>query len=214
MNEQNDVWNDLFTFDLFHPKPLLIVISSLSGVGKDTVVRAIQEQNENIHFVITATSRLPRQDEKDGIDYIFLSKEEFEKKIQNEEFFEYSIVYDQYKGVPKEQIQKAFDSGRDVIMRLDVQGAAKVRKLCPGAILIFLVPENKEEWYKRLRKRRSESIEDLQIRIRAAHSELEQIHDFDYIVVNAHNQIDDAVKTIMAIIDAEHHRVDHREIRL
>ena len=127
-------------FDLLHPRPLLVVISGCSGVGKDAVLNGLKERNQPFHFVVTATSREPRAGEVHGRDYFFVSREEFEKMIAGDELLEYANVYNQYKGIPKLQVRQALESGKDVIMRLDVQGAAKIRSLCPEAVLIFLTP--------------------------------------------------------------------------
>ncbi len=147
---------EFISFDLYHPQPLLIVISGPSGVGKDAVVRTLQRREADLHFVVTATSRKIRKEEVNGVDYIFVSEQKFEQMIQNDELLEYAIVYDQYKGIPKSQVRDALQTGKDVIMRLDVQGAATIRKKCPEAVLIFLIPANQEEWIQRLLARQTE----------------------------------------------------------
>ncbi|MGB9879441.1 MAG: hypothetical protein ACPLRM_01645, partial [Anaerolineae bacterium] len=141
---------------LEHPNPLLIVISGPSGVGKDTVIKRMKELNYPFHFVITATTRPPRKGERHGVDYFFLSEDEFVRLMQAGELLEHAWVYGEYKGIPKEQVRQALASGQDVIMRLDVQGAATVRRLLPDAILIFLLPGSEDELLNRLRKRGSE----------------------------------------------------------
>jgi len=202
------------SFDLIHSQPLLIVISGPSGVGKDAVVRTLQRRTSSLHFVVTATSRPKREKEVDGVDYFFVSEEEFDQMIRNDELLEYALVYDQYKGIPKRQVREAMQSGKDVIMRVDVQGAATIRQLCPEAVLIFLVPANQEEWIRRLKERQSESQVDLELRITTARQELTHLNEFDYVVVNAQDCLDEAVDAIEAIIDAEHHRVEPRKICL
>src|SRR5512134_2640467 len=109
-------------FNLHHPQPLLIVISGPSGVGKDTVMLRMQERGMPFHFVITATTRARRENEEHGVDYFFVSKEEFARMIEQDELIEYAIVYSDYKGIPKQQVRQALASGQDVVMRLDVQG--------------------------------------------------------------------------------------------
>ncbi len=202
------------SFDLYHPQPLLIVISGPSGVGKDAVVRTLQRREANLHFVVTATSRKIRENEVNGVDYIFVSEHEFEQMIKNDELLEYAIVYDQYKGIPKSQVRDALRSGKDVIMRVDVQGAATIRKLCPEAVLIFLIPSNQDEWIRRLIERQSETSESMKLRVVTARHELTRLTEFDYVVVNAQDCLDDAVDAIEAIIEAEHHRVEPRSICL
>ncbi len=201
-------------FDLHHPEPLLIVISGPSGVGKDTVIQRMKERNLPFHFVVTATTRPPRPNEVHGVDYFFVSHDEFAEMIEQGELLEYAIVYNDYKGIPKAQVRQALDSGKDVIMRVDVQGARTVRKLCPEALLIFLTTADEDELVERLKARKTESPEGLKLRIATARQELKQVEMFDYVVINRQFHLDDTVDTIMAIIRAEHHRVKHRKVSL
>jgi guanylate kinase len=197
-------------FNVLCQKPLMIVISGPSGVGKDSVIHEMMHRQLPIHFVITANTRLPRPDEKDGVDYFFVNKEHFQKMIGQGELIEYSQVYEDYKGVPKKQVEQAFASGKDVIMRLDVQGAEKIRKLYPGALLIFLVPANDDEWIERIKGRTGEPPKDLEVRIEKAKEELLKIPLFDYVVINPQNGLNIAVDVVEAIIKAEHHRTQQR----
>jgi guanylate kinase len=208
----NDVNID---FELKQPEhaPLLIVISGPSGIGKDTVVQGMKNRNLPFHFVITATSRPPRENEVPEKDYFFYSEETFEKMIEAGEFLEYAWVYSNYKGVPKSQVKKALDSGKDVVMRLDVQGAQTVHSLCEDAILIFLTAKYKEEWLQRLKDRRSETDEELAVRIKTAKEEYETLEIFDYIVANEKDKLDDTLDVIESIISAEHHRVNPRRVQ-
>ncbi len=203
-------------FDLKKPEqtPLLMVISGPSGIGKDTVVDGLKARKLPFHFVITATSRPPRENEVDEIDYFFYSKTKFEEMIHQGEFLEHACVYSAYKGVPKSQVREALDSGEDVVMRLDVQGAETVRGLCPDAILVFLTAESKGEWLQRLEDRRSETDDELKLRIEAAKEEYKNLDMFDYIVVNKENELDHTLDVIESIINAEHHRVHPRKVRL
>jgi len=196
------------------PTPLLMVISGPSGIGKDTVVDGLKERDLPFHFVITATSRPPRENEVHARDYFFYSKNKFEKMINQGEFLEYAWVYSAYKGVPKSQVRQALDSGEDVVMRLDVQGAETVRGLCPDAILVFLTADSKSEWLQRLRDRRSETKEELKLRIETARQEYEKLDMFDYIVINKENQLDHTLDVIESIIEVEHHRVHPRKVQL
>lgn len=204
--------SDDLSFDLYHPKPLLIVVSGTSGVGKDAVLKALRRRNLPLHFVVTATSRPPRPDEVDGKDYFFYPKEEFEQRIANNEFIEYALVYDQYKGAPRWQVDEALQSGQDVVIKVDVQGAATYRRLYPEAVLIFLLPKTREEWCNRLKMRNTETPEDFKLRIETAKQELAQIDMFDYLVINADELLEQAVDDITGIINAEHHRVHHRKL--
>ncbi len=201
-------------FQLPQPEPLLVVISGPSGVGKDSVLQAMKARGLPFHFVVTATTRPPRPGERHGVDYFFVSREEFAEMIEQGELLEYALVYNDYKGIPKAQVRQALASGKDVIMRVDVQGAATVRRLCPEAVLIFLTTETEEELVHRLQKRKTESPEDLKLRIATARKELERLHEFDYVVVNREGRLDEAVDTIIAIITAEHHRIPHRKVTL
>jgi len=203
-------------FDLKQPQQtsLLIVISGPSGIGKDTVIQGLKERNRPFHFVITATSREPRKNEVDGVDYFFYSKDKFEAMIEADEFLEHAWVYSDHKGVPKSQVRKALDSGKDVVMRLDFQGAKTVREMCPDAILIFLTAKNKQEWLERLKSRRSETDEELVVRIETARKEYDSLNIFDYIVINEHGKLDHTLDVIESIINAEHHRVVPREVTL
>lgn len=196
------------------PEPLLIVISGPSGVGKDTVIRWMEKRGLPFHFVVTATTRPPRPNEVHGSDYLFLSKDEFAEMIEQDELLEYAVVYEDFKGVPKKQVREALASGKDVVMRVDVQGAATVRKLAPEALLIFLTTQDEEELARRLTARKSEDAEGLKLRIATARQEMKQIELFDYVVVNRENQLDEALDTILAIIRAEHARVHHRKVNL
>ena len=132
--------------------PLLIVISGPSGVGKDTVIDRMKDRNLPFHFVVTATTRPPRSDEIDGVDYIFLSSDEFAEMIEQDELLEHAIVYNDYKGIPKAQVREAMNSGKDVVMRVDVQGAASIRSMYPDALLIFLTTRNEQELENRLNR--------------------------------------------------------------
>ncbi len=203
-------------FELKKPEqtPLLIVISGPSGIGKDTVVQGLMDRNLPFHFVITATSRPPRENEVDGKDYFFYSHEKFEEMIAAGDFLEHAWVYSAYKGVPKSQVREALESGEDVVMRLDVQGAETVRELCPEAILIFLTADSSEEWLQRLKDRRSETDEELSLRIRTAEKEYETLDIFDYIVINETEKLDTTLDVIEHIIHAEHHRVHPRKVQL
>ena len=201
-------------FDLPHPKPLLIVISGPSGVGKDTVLQRMKERGLPFHCVVTATTRPKRPNEVHGRDYIFVSKDEFAGMIEADELIEYAIVYNDYKGIPKQQVREALASGKDVVLRIDVQGAETIRKLAPEALLIFLTTETEEELVRRLETRKTETADELKLRIATARKELQRIAAFDYVILNNDFHLDSTVDSIRAIIDAEHHRVNPRQVTL
>ena len=201
-------------FNPMQPQPLLVVISGPSGVGKDSVLARMKEMDLNLFFVVTATTRRARPDEVDGVDYFFLTSDQFAEMIDKGEFLEYAIVYNDYKGIPKEQVRRALESGKDVILRVDVQGATTIREICPEALLIFLTTQDEEEMISRLKIRKTETPEGLNLRIATARQELKRIHEFDYVVVNRERHLDEAVDTILAVLHAEHHRVKHRKVNL
>jgi guanylate kinase len=201
-------------FVLEPPNPLLIVISGPSGVGKDSVLEEMKSRGLPFHFVITATTRSPRPEESDGADYFFLSQDEFARMIDEGELLEYAVVYQDYKGIPKSQVRKALASGKNVIMRIDVQGAETVRKLAKDALMIFLTPQNEEELINRLKNRNTEDNESLKLRIATTRQEYNKIDLFDYIVVNKDEQLAVAVDMIEAIIKAEQQRVHQRVVEL
>ena len=195
-------------------EPLLIVISGPSGVGKDTVVNRLKERKAAFHFVVTATNRPPRQEEINGVDYIFVNTAEFAQMIEDNELLEWAFVYGDYKGVPKQQVRDAFASGKDVIMRIDVQGAATIRQLAPESVLIFLIADSEETWIQRLHDRKTDSPDAIKMRIATARQEMQRMEAFDYCVINPQNNIDAAVDQVLAIIAAEHSRVQQRKVKL
>ncbi|MBE7433867.1 MAG: guanylate kinase [Anaerolineales bacterium] len=201
-------------FDLRKPNPLLIVISGPSGVGKDSIVQRMKEREFPFHFVVTATTRERRENEVNGLDYFFVTKEEFARMIEANELIEYAIVYGDYKGIPKDQVRSAFASGKDVVMRVDVQGAETVRKLAPEALLIFITCESEEELERRLRERKTESADALALRIATARKELLRLDAFDYVIINHDFHLDDTVEKVRAVIAAEHLKVHHRKVTL
>ena len=201
-------------FNLYNPQPLLIVLSGPSGAGKDTILDRMKTRHLPFHFVVTATTRPMRPNEVDGKDYFFVSFDEFARMIEADELLEYAIVYNDYKGIPKQQVRQALESNQDVVMRIDVQGAATIRKKSPDAVLIFLTTKTEEELEERLRKRETDTPEELNLRIAMARQELRQIEMFDYVVVNPDLQLDEAVDTIAAIIKSEHSRAKPRKVNL
>jgi guanylate kinase len=204
----------LFKYTSRHTEPLLIVISGPSGVGKDTIIQRMKERDLHFQFVITATTRPPRPNEADGRDYFFYSPAEFTQMIENGELLEYALVYNDYKGIPKAQVRDALTSGNDVVMRLDVQGAETIRRLCPDALMIFLSPQDEDEMISRLQERKTETPDGLKVRITTAKQEMMHINSFDYVVINRQLHLEETVDTIISIIIAEHHRVKQRVVTL
>lgn len=205
----SDDWTDLPL-----RRPLLIVISGPSGVGKDTVLQRMKERRMPFHFVVTATTRPARPGEVHGKDYYFISNDEFAEMIDRNELLEWARVYNDYKGIPKQQVRDALASGQDVVMRLDVQGAATLRALSPEAVLIFLAPASEAELIDRLRERKTETPEGMKLRIATARRELARMQEFDYCVVNRDMSLEATVDQILAIIEAEHSRVQARTVQL
>lgn len=195
---------------LWEPRPVVLVVSGPSGAGKDSVIRRLQQRHGSLHFVVTATSREPRDHEVPGRDYHFFSHEEFAARIARGEFLEHAEVYGQYKGVPKWEITEALDCGEDVVMRVDVQGARTLRQALPEAVFVFIMAESEEEHLRRLVDRRSENEMSLAARRDLLWHEIGCLKEFDYLVINRRDGIDRAAEDMMAIIAAERLRVHHR----
>ena len=195
-------------FKIPKPEPKIFVLSGLSGSGKDSVLKELKKHDLSLHFVVTATTRERRQGEVNGVDYFFVSISEFEEMISSDKLIEHAIVYEQYKGIPKAQITEAISSGKDVVIRVDVQGAARVKSLFPQAILIFLIPANEDEWKLRLINREGDTEERLKVRSNTARQELDRLNEFNYIVVNPQDRLDLAVKDVIAIINAERLKIN------
>jgi guanylate kinase len=196
------------------PHPLLVVISGPSGVGKDSILMRMREIGFLFHFVVTATSRPMRPGERAGYDYHFVGEERFKEMIAQEELLEWAEVYGHYKGIPKSEVREALASGRDVILRIDVQGSATIRRIAPEAVFIFVAPGSFDELALRLRWRRTESPDQMEHRLDVARQEMEAVEQFDYVVLNHEDRLDDAVGQIRAIIVAEKQRVRPRRITL
>lgn len=196
-----------FNLDDFQPQPLLVVISGPSGAGKDSLVTALLEREPNLRRVVTATDRPRRPDEIDGVDYHFVSTSEFERMIAQGELIEWATVYGQYKGIPRWELEQALESGQDVVVRVDVQGAAAIRHLMPQAVLIFVAAPSEAEMIQRLRGRGGDTGEQVEKRIATARKEMSHLREFDYLVINRQGQLDEAVEQVRAIIIAEHCRI-------
>lgn len=190
------------------PRPVLVVISGPSGVGKDATLQLMKEQGDSLHFVVTATTRAKRPNEVEGVDYHFVSMSEFARMIEEDELLEHAMVYNDYKGIPKKHVREALASGKDVVMRIDVQGAATIRKLIPNVVTIFLTSESEEELVRRLEQRKTEDPGKLAMRIATARLELQRVTEFDYVVVNRFDRLHETAEKVRSIIAAEKSRVD------
>ena len=195
-------------------RPLFIVLSGPSGIGKDAILTKMKESDYPIEYITTVTTRPRRAKERDNIDYHFVSTESFQKMITGNELLEWANVYGNWYGVPKKPVKQALDKGQDIIVKVDIQGAATIKKILPEAVFIFLIPASMEELATRLKQRQTESPSDLTLRTKTAEEEIEQLPLFDYIVVNKQDEIDLAVSEIKAIISAEKCRGTPREITL
>ncbi len=191
-----------------------MVLSGPSGVGKDAVLDRMKESGYPLKYITTLTTRPRRPNERDNIDYRFVSMERFQEMIENNDLLEWAKVYGNWYGVPKEEVKQALDKGQDIIVKVDIQGAATIKKILPQAIFIFLMPPSMEELLIRLKQRHTESPSDLGLRLKTAEEEMKQLPLFDYIVVNRWDEIDLAVSDIKAIITTEKCRVTPREIAL
>ncbi len=185
---------------------LLIIISGPSGAGKGTICKNFMERNENVALSVSATTRTPRTGEVEGVNYYFMSKEKFREKIASNDFLEYAEVYDNYYGTPKSNVEEILESGKDVILEIDIQGALKVKENTEEGVFIFVLPPSMEELKQRIINRGSETPESLMKRFQSAYKEINYISKYNYAVVN--DEVEIAVQKLEAIISAEKCRVD------
>ena len=185
------------------PGARLFVLSGPSGVGKDALLSRMRQLGRSYHFTVTATTRPIRPGERDGVDYIFTSPDKFQCMIAEDSLLEWAEVYGNLYGVPKQQVTDALQHGQDVLLKVDVQGAATVSKLYPESVLIFLEPPDMETLDNRLRERGTENSEALRIKIETAREEMKAAASFDYRVVNHDDMLDDAVRAIDRIVSRE-----------
>ena len=193
-------------------RPLLIVLSGPSGAGKDAVLTRMRESNYPLKYITTVTTRPQRATERDNIDYHFVSTKKFQEMIENNELLEWANVYGNWYGVPEKPVKQALDKGQDTIVKVDIQGAATIKKILPQAVFIFLTPPSIEELKLRLKQRRTESSFDFTLRTKTAEEEIKQLSLFEHVVFSRQNEIDRAVADIKAIITAEKRRVIPREV--
>jgi guanylate kinase len=195
--------------------PLLIVISGPSGVGKDAVLLQLAERGVPLHFTVTATTRPKREVRPEDHRYLrFLSEAEFADLLANDGLLEHATVYGYHYGVPKAQIVEALALGRDVIVRVDVQGAETIKRLVPEAVTVFIAPPSLDELETRLRTRGLDDPDVIKKRLAAAQRELDLQATFDHVVVNERGQLDDATDQVLAIIQRERARPNRQPITL
>ncbi|HHW71174.1 MAG TPA: guanylate kinase [Clostridiales bacterium] len=192
--------------DIKQKEGLLIVISGPSGAGKGTVCRSYLKRNPDTILSVSVTTRQPRRGEKEGVNYFFRDKSTFESMIENDEFLEYAMVYDNYYGTPKEYVFKHLNRGKDVILEIDIQGALQVKKNFEKGVFIFIMPPSMKELKRRIVSRGTETPEVIMKRFKSAYDEINFIDQYNYIVVN--DRVDKAVKKIEAIVMAEKCKVD------
>lgn len=193
---------------------LLFVLSAPSGTGKDTVISAARAQGMNLFVVPSVTTRQPRPGESEGNPYNFISKETFEKLVGKDELLEFANVHGNWYGQPRQPIRDNLSAGRDVLLKIDVKGAATVRKKVPGAIFIFLVPASLEELTTRLANRNTETADELKRRLEDARNELAERDWYDYVITNRQGHVAEAAEKLRAIITAEHSRVHPRQVTI
>ena len=186
---------------------LLIVISGPSGVGKGTVRKALFEmEGHDLVYSTSMTTRPPREGEVEGVDYYFVSIEEFEQRIKDDKFLEYAMFVGNYYGTPKDKVDEQMALGKEVVLEIEVQGAAQVRERARDGVFIFIAPPNKEALYRRLLRRGTEGLKTIQKRMDKADREFPLAHKYDYIVVN--DEVRNAADRIMAIVRAEHAKTE------
>ena len=197
------------------PGAMLVIISGPSGVGKDTVISALHDRphSPDYHYIVTCTTRPRRPYEIDKVHYQFLVRDAFERLERAGEFLEANVVHDNWYGTPRSQVREALAAGRDVILKIDVQGAQVVKEKVPDALLIFLVPPSLEDLFVRLRSRATETADELDVRQRNAAIELARQDDYDYVVVNETDQVEAVAARIDEIIAEERRRNPRRRVR-
>jgi guanylate kinase len=194
--------------------PLVIVLSGPSGVGKDATIARIREIGVKFHYVITCTTREKRPNEIEGVHYHFLDRPDFRKMIGKDEFLEYAEVYGNFYGVPKKEVRQALDSGQDVIIKVDVQGAATLKKKIPDAVFIFLLTPSLGDLSDRIKARNADSETAVNMRMHKAEEELQCLPLFDYCVVNIKDDLNRTAQAVAGIIRTEQHRVKPRVIKI
>ncbi len=190
-------------------KGFLLLISGPSGVGKGTLCNLLLEKNKDMIFSISATTRRPREGEVDGVNYNFISEEHFKKMIENDEFLEYAHVHTNYYGTPKKTVYEGIESGKIVLLEIDVQGALQVKKNHPELVSIFILPPSMKELKKRLEDRGTETQEELNKRIENAYKEIDILNEYEYFIIN--DNLENALEDLEAIIFSERQKIVRQE---
>lgn len=190
----------------YDKRGLLIVISGPSGAGKGTVCKALLKEVKDLNISISMTTRKPRVGEIDGINYYFVQEDYFKKMVEERELLEYAKVYDNYYGTPKRKVLEKLNQGKDVILEIDIQGALKVKSQFSEGVFIFIVPPSMEELENRIKKRGTETEEEVAKRFQSSYKEINYVSKYNYIVIN--DEIEKAVERVKSIIIAEKCRVD------
>lgn len=189
-------------------KGFLIVVSAPSGCGKGTILSEVLK-DDRFYYSVSATTRSPRLGEVNGVTYHFITKQDFEERIKNNAMLEYAEYCGNYYGTPKKEIDEMREQGKNVILEIEVQGAMKVREICPDAVFIFVLPPSVAELERRLRKRATETDDVIAQRVSQARSEIELARKYDYVVVNA--ALEDAINDFKTVIKAEELKVSNAQ---
>ena len=184
-------------------RPLLVVLSGPSGAGKDAVLDELARRGHRFHRVMTATTRPPRENERDGVDYYFLSEAEFARLIESDGLLEQAEVYGRHYGVPRQQVLDALARGDDVYVRTDVQGAASIKRAMPDAVLVFIAPTSLDELEARIRARGADGEDQVRVRLETARREMARSGEFQYVLVNEPGKLERTADMLERVLDGE-----------
>ncbi|MCD6507756.1 guanylate kinase [Candidatus Poribacteria bacterium] len=190
----------------------LIVISGPSGSGKSSLVDLLLRRNPSLRRSISATTRRPRREERDGVDYHFMSVERFKEGMERGEFLEWAVYNGNYYGTPRKGVDEAISRGEDILLTIEVQGAAQIRRIYPDALLIFILPPSPESLRERIKRRGSESEEEIERRLRIAEDEISKIEIYDFFVINREGELEKAAEEVERIISIGKHRLTRGRI--